>query len=121
VINLSRNCGPKQSLLSQANQDYFKVHAGASTGHNLMWVTLEKQEVCLGVDGQKGIIYAQMEGAGKDAARASWSRKAKHTRISQWLWPAGCDENASKRTQTNSITPNYFHLCVRSFTRHALS
>jgi hypothetical protein len=52
------------TLLSQANQDYFKIHAGA------LPVTIYvgnagKPGSLLGVDGQKGIIYAQMEGAGR--------------------------------------------------------
>ena len=52
------------ALLSQANQDYFKIHAGA------LPVTIYvgnagKPGSLLGVDGQKGIIYAQMQGAGR--------------------------------------------------------
>ena len=52
------------TLFSQANQDYFKIHAGA------LPVTIYvgnagKPGSLLGVDGQKGIIYAQMQGAGR--------------------------------------------------------
>ena len=54
----------KVVLFSQANQDYFKIHAGA------LPVTIYvgnagKPGSLLGVDGQKGIIYAQMQGAGR--------------------------------------------------------
>ena len=52
------------SLLSQANQDYFKVHAGALPV-KIFIGTAAKAGSLLGVDGQKGIIYAQMEGAGR--------------------------------------------------------
>ena len=52
------------SLLSQANQDYFKVHAGALPV-KIFVGSAAKAGSLLGVDGQKGIIYAQMEGAGR--------------------------------------------------------
>ena len=52
------------SLLSQANQDYFKVHAGALPV-KIFVGSAAKAGSLLGADGQKGIIYAQMEGAGR--------------------------------------------------------
>ena len=55
---------PQWSLYSQANQDYFKVHAGALPV-KIFVGSAGKPGSLLGVDGQKGIIYAQMEGAGR--------------------------------------------------------
>ncbi len=55
---------PQWSLYSQANQDYFKVHAGALPV-KIFVGSASKPGSLLGVDGQKGIIYAQMEGAGR--------------------------------------------------------
>ncbi|MDA8774389.1 hypothetical protein N9N13_01560 [Opitutales bacterium] len=55
---------PQWSLYSQANQDYFKVHAGALPV-KIFVGSASKLGSLLGVDGQKGIIYAQMEGAGR--------------------------------------------------------
>ena len=52
------------AIFSQGNQDYFKIHAGALPVTIYMG-NAGKPGSLLGVDGQKGIIYAQMEGAGR--------------------------------------------------------
>jgi hypothetical protein len=52
------------SLFAQGNQDYFKIHAGALPVTIYMG-NAGKPASLLGVDGQKGIIYVQVEGAGR--------------------------------------------------------
>ena len=42
-----------------------------------MWVTPESQEVCLGLMA-RGIIYAQMDGAGRMQLRTAWTGKTKY-------------------------------------------
>ena len=51
-------------LSAQANQDYFKIHSGALPV-KIYVGSAGKAGSLLGVDGQKGIIYAEMEGAGR--------------------------------------------------------
>ena len=51
-------------LSAQANQDYFKIHSGALPV-KIYVGNAGKAGSLLGVDGQKGIIYAEMEGAGR--------------------------------------------------------
>jgi hypothetical protein len=81
------------SLLSQANQDYFKVHAGALPV-KIFVGTAAKAGSLLGVDGQKGIIYAQMEGAGRMQLELRGLQKTKHSRF-LFCMASGCNENSS--------------------------
>ena len=73
------------SLLSQANQDYFKVHAGALPV-KIFIGTAAKAGSLLGVDGQKGIIYAQMEGAGRMQLELRGLEK-QNIRGFSFVWP----------------------------------
>jgi tetratricopeptide (TPR) repeat protein len=73
------------SLLSQANQDYFKVHAGALPV-KIFVGNAGKAGSLLGVDGQKGIIYAQMEGAGKMQLELRGLKK-QNIRGFSFVWP----------------------------------
>ena len=73
------------SLLSQANQDYFKVHAGALPV-KIFVGSAAKAGSLLGVDGQKGIIYAQMEGAGKMQLELRGLKK-QNIRGFSFVWP----------------------------------
>ncbi len=52
------------SLHVQGNQDYFKIHSGPLPV-KIYVGNSGKAGSLLGVDGQKGIIYAQMDGAGR--------------------------------------------------------
>ena len=63
-ISLVLLCSGQFSLFSQANQDYFKIHSGALPV-KIYVGSAAKAGSLLGVDGQKGIIYAQMDGAGR--------------------------------------------------------
>ena len=63
-ISLVLLCYGQFSLFSQANQDYFKIHSGALPV-KIYVGSAAKAGSLLGVDGQKGIIYAQMDGAGR--------------------------------------------------------
>lgn len=73
------------SLLSQANQDYFKVHAGALPV-KIFVGSAAKAGSLLGVDGQKGIIYAQMEGAGRMQLELRGLEK-QNIRGFSFVWP----------------------------------
>ena len=52
------------NLCAQANQDYFKIHSGALPV-KIFVGQAAKAGTLLGLDGQKGIIYASMDGAGR--------------------------------------------------------
>ena len=52
------------SLYGQANKDYFKIHSGPLPV-KIYVRNAGKPGSLLGVDGQRGIIYAQMDGAGR--------------------------------------------------------
>ena len=84
------------SLLSQANQDYFKVHAGALPV-KIFVGSAAKAGSLLGVDGQKGIIYAQMEGAGRMQLELRGLEK-QNIRGFSFVWP----QDASKTLQMYS-------------------
>ena len=86
------------SLLSQANQDYFKVHAGALPV-KIFVGNAGKAGSLLGVDGQKGIIYAQMEGAGKMQLELRGLKK-QNIRGFSFVWP----QDAMKTLQMYSRT-----------------
>lgn len=76
------------SLLSAQNkEDYFKIHSGALPV-KIYVGNAAKPGSLLGVDGQKGIIYAQMEGAGRMQLEL---RGLKKQNIKGFLfsWPAG--------------------------------
>ncbi len=52
------------SLYGQTNKDYFKIHSGPLPV-KIYVGNAGKPGSLLGVDGQRGIIYAQMDGAGR--------------------------------------------------------
>ena len=102
------------ALFSQANQDYFKIHAGA------LPVTIYvgnagKPGSLLGVDGQKGIIYAQMQGAGRMQLELRGLDK-QNIKGFAMAWPADAMKTL-KSFSNEQYNASYFHLCVRSFTR----
>jgi len=81
------------NLCAQANQDYFKIHSGALPV-KIFVGNAAKAGTLLGVDGQKGIIYASMDGAGRMQLELRGLKKQNIQGFS-FAWPAGCDENPS--------------------------
>mgnify|MGYP003972252705 FL=1 len=76
---------PQLLLLSQTNQDYFKIYTGALPV-KIFVGNAAKPGSLLGVDGQKGIIYAQMEGAGRMQLELRGLKK-QNIRGFTYVWP----------------------------------
>lgn len=75
------------NLFAQANQDYFKIHSGALPV-KIFVGQAAKAGTLLGVDGQKGIIYASMDGAGRMQLELRGLKKQNIQGFS-FAWPQG--------------------------------
>ncbi len=85
LLTIMGLCFLQLPLFSQANQDYFKIHAGALPV-KIFVGNAGKPGSLLGVDGQKGIIYAQMEGAGRMQLELRGLQKQNIKGFS-YIWP----------------------------------
>jgi tetratricopeptide (TPR) repeat protein len=75
------------NLLGQANQDYFKIHSGALPVKIFVGQAAKAGNL-LGLDGQKGIIYASMDGAGRMQLELRGLEKQNIKGFS-FAWPSG--------------------------------
>jgi tetratricopeptide (TPR) repeat protein len=75
------------NLLGQANQDYFKIHSGALPVKIFVGQAAKAGNL-LGLDGQKGIIYASMDGAGRMQLELRGLEKQNIKGFS-FAWPTG--------------------------------